>query len=176
MASGTEGAHVPIGRDAGNILHEIAQQCSAARGVNHFGMEHHAVEFAFLVGDHGEGGVFALGDNVETERQFDHTVAVAHPHFILRAERPDVFEQWALARDFERGAAEFALVVRAFNPATQLRHHRLLAVADAEHGHAHLKNLLGRARVSLSVTEAGPPDRMIGIAAAAPSAPLWPWL
>ena len=37
---------------------EIAQDLCTAGGVHHFGMELHRIDFAFLVGNGGIGGVF----------------------------------------------------------------------------------------------------------------------
>ena len=49
------------------------------------------------------------------------------------------------AGDLQFGAAELAMVA-AFDAAAHLRHHGLLAVADAEHGQAGLEHPVGRAR------------------------------
>ena len=49
------------------------------------------------------------------------------------------------AGDLQLGAAELA-VVAAFDAAAHLRHHGLLAVADAEHRQARLEHPVGRAR------------------------------
>ena len=60
-------------------------------------------------------------------------IAVAHPHGVGIALLPEALEQRRLGRDAQLGAAELA-VVAAFDSAAHLRDHRLLAVADAEHG------------------------------------------
>ena len=74
------------------------------------------------------------------------------------------------------GAAEFA-VVPGLDDAAELMRHRLLAVADAEHGHAGVKQFdlaCGR-RVGLSRTEAGPPERItaFGFIRAKASSAFW---
>ena len=67
-----------------------------------------------------------------------HTVSVS-PFF----QKPS--NSGVSAVDLELGAAELAMVP-AFDPAAELRHHGLLAVADAEHGHPGLEHPIGRPR------------------------------
>ncbi len=51
-------------------------------------------------------------------------------------------------------------MVPALDRAAELRRHRLLAVADAEHRHAGVEDRLRRARRYVFVSDAGPPERM----------------
>ena len=49
-----EGAHGPVALAAGDLAHEVAQQCRAVGGVHDLEVELGGVEFALLVGDHGD--------------------------------------------------------------------------------------------------------------------------
>ena len=49
-----EGAHRPVAGAAGDLAYEIAQDGGAVRRVHDFEMELRGVEFARLVGDHGD--------------------------------------------------------------------------------------------------------------------------
>ena len=70
---------------------------------------------------------------------------MAHPHRMLLARRPGALEQAAVGLHLDIGAAEFA-VVAALDLAAELRRHRHLAVADAEHRHAGVEDQLRGAR------------------------------
>ena len=122
------------------VVGEVAQQLRAVRRVHHLGMELHAVEAAAVVGDGGEGRALAGGHHAEAGRQAGHPVAMAHPHLLARARRPDAVEQGAGRRHVEIGAAELA-VLGALHLAAELGAHGLLAVADAEHRHAGARTL-----------------------------------
>ena len=63
----------------------------------------------------------------------------------LRALLPHALEQRGVLHHLDLGAAEFA-VMPALDLAAELRRHRLLAVADAEHRHAGIENRLRGAR------------------------------
>ena len=78
-------------------------------------------------------------------RQPRHAVAVAHPDRIFLALLPDALEQRRVLGDQHLGAAEFA-VVAGLDLAAELMRHRLLAVADAEHGDACFEQLFRRER------------------------------
>ncbi len=145
ISAGAEMRHAPVARQAGDAAHEVADQLAAARGVRHLGVELHGVELALLVGDGGERRALRHADHLEAGRQARDAVAVAHPHGVALALLPDAVEQGGVSRHLELGAAELAMVA-AFDAAAHLRHHGLLAVADAEHRQAGLEHPVGRAR------------------------------
>ena len=149
--------HRPVARQAGDAAHEVADQLAAARGVRHLGVELHGVELALFIGDGRERGALRHAHHLEAGRQPGDAIAVAHPHGVAVALGPEALEQRAVGGDVELGAAELA-VVAAFDPAAHLRHHRLLAVADAEHGQAGLEHPVGRAR-GAELGDAGGPAR-----------------
>jgi hypothetical protein len=106
-------------------------------------MELHAVEPARVIGDGGERCAVGNADGTEAVGQTDDAVAVAHPH--LFALGPHAFEQRAVFCYVDIGAAEFP-VIRAFDLAAGLRHHGLLAVADAQDRQAHIEQRRVRPR------------------------------
>jgi hypothetical protein len=59
---------------------------------------------------------------------------VTHPHGLAAALRPDAVEHRALVGHLDQRAAELADGA-GLDPAAELLHHRLLAVADAQHRH-----------------------------------------
>ena len=135
--------HAPVARQAGNSAHEVADQLAAARRVRHLGVELHGVELALLVGDGRERRALRHAHHLEAGGQAGDAVAVAHPHRVALALLPEALEQRRVGGDVELGAAELAMVP-AFHAAAHLRHHRLLAVADAEHGQPGLEHPVGR--------------------------------
>ena len=142
---GAELRHGPVAGAAGDLAHEIGDERGAVRRVHHLGVELDAIEPARIVGDGRERRAIGDGDGAEARRQLGHAVAMAHPDGGLHPRLPDAVEQRRRARDLERGAAELAGVA-AFDLAAQLRHHGLLAIADAEHGHARVEDRLRRPR------------------------------
>ena len=88
-----------------------------------------------------------LAEHLEALGQRDDAVAMAHPHLMALAGRPQALEQRAVLLDLDEGAAEFAMV-GAFGDAAHLHAHGHLAVADAEHRHAGLEDDLRRARAA----------------------------
>ena len=140
-----EQRHRPVAAAARDVVGEIAQQLRALRRVHDLGMEQHAVKPAAVVGDRGVGRRFAGRHGAEAGRQGIDPVAVAHPHLLAPAFRPQAVEQAALVEDVDKGAAEFLMVAQR-DPAAELRAHRLHAVADAEHRHAEPEDDLGGAR------------------------------
>ena len=120
-------------------------QLAALRRVRDLGVEEDAVEAPLVVGDRGIGRGLARRHRAKARRQRVDPVAMAHPHLLARALRPQPVEQAALAEDVDRGAAELLMVAEG-DPAAELGAHRLHAVADAEHRHAEPKDDFRRAR------------------------------
>src|SRR5689334_24856253 len=108
-------------------------------------MEHQAVEFAAVVGDHRIGRARAGADDAEAWWRLSDTVAVAHPDLIALARLPHPLEQRARFAYIDQGATELAMV-RSFDAAAQLCRHGHLAIADPEDRHAHLEDALRRTR------------------------------
>ncbi len=164
--AGAEMRHAPVARQAGDAAHEVADQRAPARRVHHLGVELHGVELARLVGDGRERRALRHADHLEARRQPRDAVAVAHPHRVLGALVPEALEQRGGAGDLQIGAAELA-VVPALHAAAELRHHGLLAVADAEHRQAGREHPVGRARRA-ELGDAGRPagqDHRLGLEA-----------
>ncbi|CAH2402973.1 hypothetical protein MES5069_360093 [Mesorhizobium escarrei] len=141
------GAHRPVALDAGGLVDEVLQQPGAVRRMHHFGVEHDAVHLALDIAEDGEGRAFRFAEHLEPLGQGDDAVAVAHPHLMALAGRPQALEQRAVLLDLDEGAAEFAMV-GAFGDAAHLHAHRHLAIADAEHRHTGIEDDLRRARAA----------------------------
>lgn len=140
-----EAGHGPFARTATDFLNKILDQLRTVRGVYHFRVELYAIETFLVVGDNGKRRAFRRCNNLEAFRQAVHMVAVAHPNLFAVANVPDTVKQRAGFLYVNEGAAEL-LMIGACNAATHLRHHRLLAITDAEDGQAHLKQALRRTR------------------------------
>src|SRR5690349_7981243 len=130
-----ERAHGPVAGAAGDLAHEIAEDGGAVRGVHDFEMKLRGVEFARFVGDHGDRRVGRGADRGKSRRRPGDAVAMAHPYRIALTHVPDAVGQWRGFRQFNFGAAEFAMM-SALDLAAELLRHRLFAVTDAEHRHA----------------------------------------
>ena len=156
------GGHGPVADEAREVG-EVLQQARAVDGVVDLGVELHGVEAARRVADDGEGGVRRGGEDLEARRQRGDAVAVAHPDLLAAGEEEAVEERVAgVAGGGEIGAAELG-VVAALDPAAERVHHRLLAVADAEHRHAEREDLgvgAGAAGVGDAGGAAGEDDRL----------------
>ncbi len=139
-----EGVHVPFRLDAGDG-DEVAQQHGAARRVRDLGMELHAVEAARLVADHRIGRAVRRRQRLEARRDGGDLVAMAHPHRLVARRVAETGQQRRGLLDMDVGAAELARMA-GLDLAAELRAHRHLAVADAEHRHAELEHRLRRAR------------------------------
>ena len=138
-----ERAHRPVAGAARDLAHEIAQDGGAVRRVHDLEMELRGVELARLVGDHRDRRVGRRGYHLEALGRRSDAIAVAHPHRIFLADLPDAVEQRRRVGDFDFGAAEFAMV-SGLDLAAELLRHRLLAVANAENGHARVIDRLRR--------------------------------
>ena len=112
-------------------------------------MELHRVELALLVRDGGERRVARDADHLEAlGSRVTRSPWLIHTGYLL-APLPHALEQRGVLHHLDLGAAELA-VMPALDLAAELRRHRLLAVADAEHRHAGLEDRLrgaGRGRL-----------------------------
>src|SRR5205814_9146419 len=98
------------------------------------GMEQDPVKPTLVIGDRSVWRSLAGRHRPEARWQRIDSVAVAHPHLLAPAFRPQPAKQPALVEDIDKGAAEF-LVIAQRDAAAELRAHRLHAVADAENRH-----------------------------------------
>ena len=126
------------------------------RRVHDFGMELRAVEAALGICDHGVRRAGRFRDHREARRHFGDVVAMAHPDLLLLALEQSVEERVSL-HTLDIGPAKLAAGA-AFDPAAQLVHHDLLAVADAKHRNAGRKDRRIGHRGTLPV-HAGRPAR-----------------
>lgn len=136
--------HVPVALAAADVLDEARQHGLALDGVGDFGVELHGVEAAAFIGHAGDGARGGGGHQLEAGRQFGDLVAMAHPHLehavaFVGGEVGQTVEQFGVAMGAHFGVAEFAVVAEA-DGAAQLLRHGLHAVADAQHGHAHVEH------------------------------------
>src|SRR6266446_7554968 len=106
-------------------------------------MKHQPVILPLLVLDDGERRVRRDADDDKARRHFGDAVAMAHPDWMPLAHAPGRIEQAARRFHLYIGTAELAMVP-ALDLAAELRRHRHLAVADAEHGHAGIEDQLRR--------------------------------
>ena len=155
--------HRPVAGEAADVADEIGDQLAAVGGVDHLGMELDAVEAALLVGGRREGR--AVGRRRRrgspAGMRLD-LVAMAHPHLVALARRPQAVEQRGNRPVISMKARPNSLWSPAATRPPSCSAISLLAVADAEHRHARLEQMLPAARgLSSKVTEAGPPDRMM---------------
>ena len=125
---------------------KIGDQLAAVGGVDDLGVELDAVEAATLVGDDRIGRAIRRRDRGEAGRERVDLVAVAHPHLVALAFRPQSVEQRAGGFDLDECLTKLAAIARNDDIAAKLRAHQLLAVADAKHRHAGLEEGLRRAR------------------------------
>ena len=140
-----EFGHRPVTGQAADMAHEIGQQARAIGRVNHFGMELHGIDAAFIIRDDRIGRTGAGGDGAEAGRQPRHLVAMAHPHLMAFARMPQPVKQRTAFGNINEGAPEFA-AVPGQNLAAQLVHQRLLAITDAENRQPAVQDCLRDAR------------------------------
>ena len=137
------GRHRPVAGEAGEVG-EVLQELGAVDGVVHLRVELDSVEPPLRVADHREGRVRRGGVDAEAGGERGHPVAVAHPDLLAAGqEQPGEQPVAGAGLGAHVGAAELGVVAR-LDPAAELRHHRLLAVADAEHRHAEREDLRRR--------------------------------
>ena len=128
----------PVGLQPGTAEQEVLQHLLAVRGVLHFRVPLHAVEFLFLVREGRYRGAGRAGQHVEAFGRLLHRVAVAHPG-VLRGrdagqDRPPLPHQGGVG-----GAVLAQAGLR--HRAAQGVGHGLEAVADAEHRDAGLEQV-----------------------------------
>ncbi len=134
-----EPSHGPVAAQACHVAGEVTDESGAVGRVRDLRMELHAVEAALVIGDSCEGRAGTPPDLAEAWRQPGHAVAMAHPHQLASAGCPHAVEQTTVFGDLDVGGPEL-MVVGERDLAAELGNHGLLAVADAEHGLAGLKN------------------------------------
>ena len=128
--------HAPLGGKAADLIEKVLQNFGAVDGVQHLGMELHAVELSFRVLDGGVGAARGVRDGAEAGGKALDLDAVAHP---ADARRLDAVEQQTRAVVRQLHLAVLADLGSAAG-AAELMDHQLLAVADAEDGQAQLEN------------------------------------
>ena len=128
---GAERRHRPVALQARDLMQEIGDELRPVGRVDHLRVEHCRVIAALLVRRDGVGGVLGDGVDAEPVRQPGHPVAVAHPHRIAPALRPDAVEEGASFEDLDVRPAELRRMP-ALHLAAELLAERLLAVADGE--------------------------------------------
>ena len=138
------GRHVPVAAKAADAVHETLDHRRTLHGMRDLGMKLHCVETTRLVRHRGDRGGRVAGNDLESRRQFGDLVAMAHPHIEQAvAFRIDtvlnVFEQCRMTARTHFGITKLTYG-SALDFATELRRHRLHAVADAEHRHAERKH------------------------------------
>ena len=133
------GGHGPVAGEA-RKLDEILVERLAVRGVVHFGVELHGVEVARGVGRDGERRVGRGAVDLEARRDLRDMIAVAHPHLLIAISEPAVEQMQLAVRGRDVGAAELRRASPSLNVAAEAVHHHLLAIADAQDGHAHLEH------------------------------------
>ena len=143
-------------------MHKVRYQLGTVRGVHDFGVKLHGIKATRLVGDGGVRRVLARRDHFEAIWQARHAIAVAHPDLMLIARVPDALEQGAWRLYTDRCAPKFAMMA-ALDRAAKLNRHRLLAIADAEHGHASGKHFGGCARTARFRHRRRPPRQDHGL-------------
>ena len=128
--------HAPLGGKAADLIEKVLQNFGAVDGVQHLGMELHAVELLFRVLDSGVGAARGVRDGAEAGGKALDLDAVAHP---VDARRLDAVEQQTRAVVRQLHLAILADLGSAAG-AAELMDHQLLTVADAENGQAQLEN------------------------------------
>jgi len=157
-------------------MHEAFENGAALHGVRDFRVELDGVELAALVGHAGDRAGRRRGHGLETDGQFHHGVAVAHPdlqHAVAfgRREVGDILQQRRMAVGTDFRVTELTRLAGGLGGhhlATQLLRHGLHAVADAEHRNPQIEHHFRRARrIALGhrTRAAGQDDALRAIAA-----------
>ena len=127
--------HGPLGAEAADVVEEVLQDLLAVLRMEHLGMELNAVKLLVCTAHGGMAAAGGMGDGPESGSQLLHLHAMAHPaDGGLRHLR----EQGGGAVMGQLDLAVLAGLRRAALAAQQV-HHQLLAIANAQHGDAHLE-------------------------------------
>ena len=131
-------AHRPVALRAADLVEEVADHVLAVLAVVDLRMILHAVEAALFVADGDVGAGVGMGDEGEALGYLFHVVAVAHPRHALFGQ---ALEELAGRIEEGLGLAVFARgrVVCRHDLAAEVVGDELAAIADAEHGHARIK-------------------------------------
>ena len=131
-------AHRPVACRAADLVEEVADHRGAELRVVDLGMVLHAVEPARFVADGDVRAGVGVRDEREALGNDLHVVAVAHPRHALFGK---ALEELAARVKKRLGLAVFARggVVCGDDLAAEVVRDELAAVADAEHGHARIK-------------------------------------
>ena len=92
---------------------------------------------------------------MEAGGYFRHVVAVAHPDLLIPRLEPARQERAGLVGGGDEGLAKLSRAVAAFDVAAQAMHHDLLAIADAQDRHTHVKHAFGRHRCAVPIDRGG---------------------
>ena len=120
----------PIAARSADAEEKVPEQLRAERGVMDFGVELHGPDTPFFVGD-ARQCIGADGGSMESRRQLESLVAVAHPYSEIRGQAGEERSGGVFHGNF--GVAVFALGGGA-HLATEVMHDELKAVTDAENG------------------------------------------
>jgi hypothetical protein len=112
----------------------------------HLGVELHGEEAARRIGGDGEGRVGRGSVDLKARGKLRDMVAMAHPDLFAAFGEPAVKQRKLRGGGRHEGAAEFGGAVASLHLAAQKVHHHLLAIADAQDGHAKAKGRHGRHR------------------------------
>jgi hypothetical protein len=143
---------VPGHVTATDVLEEVGEDLGAVGRVRHLGVELDAVQAAIDVLERGDRRPGGRGESGRARVGLVDGVAVAHPAALLGGQSG---QQAPGLGHRELRAAELA-DLGALDPSTEVEHHGLHPVTDAEHGDAELQQLVVEARRAVGVHRCGP--------------------
>ena len=147
-------ARRPLAGAAADGADERVDEQLPARCVVHLGVELDAVQPAAGVLDGADRRVGRGRHHLEAGRDPGDVVAVAHPDRALPLDEEAVEERAGLAAGQQLGMAELPLA-RRHHLAAEVTAHELHTVADPQHRHPQLEQLLGHRRRPLLVDRLG---------------------
>ena len=127
-----KGVHLPAAAAAADLIDKIVQDAGAVFGVQHLGVELHAVQPAGRVLRGRHRAVGRVRHDLEAGGLLFNVIVVAHPADVARGQ---AVKQRAGGVEVDKRFAVFPLR-RFADHAAQHVHHELAAVADAQHRHA----------------------------------------